>query len=294
MAPTSRRIALSLDINDLLAGYHTHRTQSLNIPLKNWLHRRLLEPLLALLRAGLSPRRLALCIAIAIVVGNIPILGVSTILCAFIALIFRLNFPAIQLVQAAMAPSQLLLIIPFVRLGEWMLGAPRQIVSVKAGLALLSQGVWQDDCGAARGYFACGARLDLDRAVLHLSAASPIDTCFRADGRADTPAANRLVDAIYLSPIATSRGNEKIMVNRERRLLTGSCIFAMACIVSGLDRAGDSRRAKREIHAVGFRSATRHKRSSDIHREGLRLFGWKPIAGTALVRRPSRRPRASS
>lgn len=112
-------------------------------PLKNWLNRRLLEPLLALLRQGISPRRLALCVAIAIVVGNIPILGVSTILCTFIALIFRLNFPAIQLVQAAMAPTQVLLIIPFVRLGEWILRAPPQVVSIKAALALMSQGVWQ-------------------------------------------------------------------------------------------------------------------------------------------------------
>jgi uncharacterized protein (DUF2062 family) len=111
--------------------------------LKNWLNRRLLEPLLALLRQGISPRRLALCVAIAIVVGNIPILGVSTILCTFIALIFRLNLPAIQFVQAAMAPTQVLLIIPFVRLGEWILRVPPQVVSIKAALALMSQGVWQ-------------------------------------------------------------------------------------------------------------------------------------------------------
>ena len=111
--------------------------------MKNWLNRRLLEPLLALLRQGVSPRRLALCVAIAIVVGNIPILGVSTILCALIALIFRLNLPAIQLVQAAMAPTQVLLIIPFVRLGEWILRVPPQVVSLKAALALMSQGVWQ-------------------------------------------------------------------------------------------------------------------------------------------------------
>jgi uncharacterized protein (DUF2062 family) len=102
-----------------------------------------LEPLLALLRQGISPRRLALCVAVAIVIGNIPILGVSTILCAFIALVFRLNFPAIQLVQAAMAPTQLLLIIPFVRLGEWILRVPPQVVSIKAALELISQGVWQ-------------------------------------------------------------------------------------------------------------------------------------------------------
>jgi uncharacterized protein (DUF2062 family) len=111
--------------------------------LENRLNRRLLEPLLALLRQGISPWRLALCVAIAIVVGNIPILGVSTILCTVIALAFRLNFPAIQVVQAAMAPTQILLIIPFVRLGEWILRVPPQVVSIKAALALMSQGMWQ-------------------------------------------------------------------------------------------------------------------------------------------------------
>lgn len=111
--------------------------------MKNWLNWRLLEPLVALLRQGISPRRLALCVAVAVVVGNIPILGVSTILCACIALIFRLNLPVIQLVQAAMAPTQILLIIPFVRLGEWIARAPPQVISIKAGLALMSQGVWQ-------------------------------------------------------------------------------------------------------------------------------------------------------
>jgi hypothetical protein len=111
--------------------------------LKNWLNRRIVEPLTALLRSGLAPRRLALCVAIAIVVGNIPVLGVSTIICAGIALVLRLNLPAIQLVQAAMAPTQLLLIIPFVRLGEWILREPAQVVSVKSAFALMSQGIWQ-------------------------------------------------------------------------------------------------------------------------------------------------------
>jgi len=108
--------------------------------MRNWLRRYLLDPLLALLRQGVSPQRLALCTAIGIVVGNIPILGVSTVLCTIIALGFRLNLPAMQLVQGAMAPLQLLLIIPYVRLGEWLLGAPAQPLSIKASMALLSQG----------------------------------------------------------------------------------------------------------------------------------------------------------
>jgi uncharacterized protein (DUF2062 family) len=108
---------------------------------KNWLQRRLIEPLLSLLRQGMSPARLALCVAIGIVIGNIPILGVSTIICTFIALIFRLNLPTMQLVQGAMAPTQVLLIIPFVRVGEWILRVPPQALSMKSALELMAQGL---------------------------------------------------------------------------------------------------------------------------------------------------------
>jgi len=109
--------------------------------LKSWLYRKIIEPLLAFLKQGMSPQRLALCVAIGVVVGNIPILGVSTILCTLIALLFRLNLPAIQLVQAFMAPTQVLLIIPFVRMGEWLLRAPHQPLSIKAATALIATGV---------------------------------------------------------------------------------------------------------------------------------------------------------
>jgi uncharacterized protein (DUF2062 family) len=113
---------------------------SRKIALKGLFGRKVVEPLATLLMQGISPHRLALCVAIGVVVGNIPILGVSTILCAVIALAFRLNLPAIQIVQAAMAPTQLLLIIPFIRLGEWILRVPPEPVSIKLGMALLAQG----------------------------------------------------------------------------------------------------------------------------------------------------------
>ena len=100
-----------------------------------------MQPLLGFLRQGIAPDRLALCVAIGVVVGNIPILGVSTILCACIALVFRLNLPAMQLVQALMAPSQIVLIIPFVRVGEWLVRAPRQPLTIKDALAVLAGGI---------------------------------------------------------------------------------------------------------------------------------------------------------
>jgi len=93
---------------------------------------RIMAPLRALLMQGIAPRRLALCVAIGIVVGNIPLFGVSTVLCAAIALAFRLNLPAIQCAQAAMAPTQLLLIVPFARLGERIVHAPTEPLSLRA------------------------------------------------------------------------------------------------------------------------------------------------------------------
>lgn len=109
--------------------------------MRTWLARRMLEPLLSLFKQGMSAERLALCVAIGIVVGNIPILGLSTLLCTVVALVFRLNLPAIQLVQAAMAPTQLLLIIPYVRLGEWISRAPPEPLSIQAGMTIMAQGV---------------------------------------------------------------------------------------------------------------------------------------------------------
>lgn len=70
------------------------------------------------LRQGISPRRLALTLALGFVVGCIPVLGLPTALCALIALTFRLNQPAIQAANYVAMPFQVALIVPLVRLGE--------------------------------------------------------------------------------------------------------------------------------------------------------------------------------
>ncbi len=81
------------------------------------------KKLLALLTAGLTPERLALCIALGIVLGTVPALGTTTLLCTLVAFLFRLNLPAIQLANFFVYPLQLALLIPFIRAGEWLFGA---------------------------------------------------------------------------------------------------------------------------------------------------------------------------
>ncbi|MEJ0085801.1 MAG: DUF2062 domain-containing protein [Pseudomonadota bacterium] len=110
--------------------------------MRGFLQRRLVAPLLALLRQGVTPRKLALSLALGVVFGLVPILGISTPLCALAALALRLNMPAIQLVNYLLTPLQLLSIIPLLRFGEWLARSPRFPITLEAGLALLSKDVF--------------------------------------------------------------------------------------------------------------------------------------------------------
>lgn len=72
------------------------------------------------LSQGVSPRRLALTLALGLAIGCIPVFGISTLVCVALAFGLRLNLPAIQAANYAVMPLQLLLIVPFVRLGGWL------------------------------------------------------------------------------------------------------------------------------------------------------------------------------
>jgi uncharacterized protein (DUF2062 family) len=72
----------------------------------------------AWLRQGISPQRLALTLALGLAIGCFPVMGIPTALCALLAVVFGLNLPVIQAANYAVMPLQLALIVPFVRMGR--------------------------------------------------------------------------------------------------------------------------------------------------------------------------------
>ena len=85
------------------------------------------------LHQGISPRRLALTLALGFAIGCIPVIGIPTVLCAALAIALRLNQPAIQAANYIAMPLQLFLIVPFVRLGGKVLASsPLQTLSTGA------------------------------------------------------------------------------------------------------------------------------------------------------------------
>lgn len=86
----------------------------------SFLYRSFALPVLALLRMGASPEKLAWSVALGLVIGINPLLGSTTLLCLVLAAVFRLNFAASQLANHLMYPFQILLLIPLLRLGAWI------------------------------------------------------------------------------------------------------------------------------------------------------------------------------
>ena len=92
--------------------------------MRSWLRHKLVNPLLALLRQGTTPEKIALSIALGLALGVVPAIGSASLLCFLTALVLGLNQPAIQLVNYLAYPLQLVLLVPFLRLGEKLFGAP--------------------------------------------------------------------------------------------------------------------------------------------------------------------------
>ncbi len=91
--------------------------------------RRIVDPVVALLKQGTSPEKLALSLAVGAALGLFPIMGATTVLCLLAGMMFRLSHPALQLVNYAVYPLQVSLILAFVRVGERLLGAAPVIFS---------------------------------------------------------------------------------------------------------------------------------------------------------------------
>lgn len=106
--------------------------------------RRVVAPIVAQLKQGITPRKIALTLALGGTLGIFPILGATTALCAIAGVWLRLNQPIIQLVNYLVYPLQIALLIPFYRAGERLFGAePVPIVNVADLVARFGAGPWQ-------------------------------------------------------------------------------------------------------------------------------------------------------
>ncbi|MCX6978447.1 MAG: DUF2062 domain-containing protein [Verrucomicrobia bacterium] len=90
----------------------------------------MLNPIATQLQQGISPKKIAITIALGFTLGIFPILGSTTLLCALAAFLFHLNQPIILVTSYFAYPLQFALLIPFYRAGESLFRQPHQSLSI--------------------------------------------------------------------------------------------------------------------------------------------------------------------
>lgn len=108
----------------------------------SFFQRKLLQPFIDLLIQGITPEKLALSVVFGVVLGIIPILGATTILCAVVAVRLKLNMPAIQTINWFIYPLQLILFIPFLKAGSFFLPGVDVVFTIEQVFQLMKTDFW--------------------------------------------------------------------------------------------------------------------------------------------------------
>jgi len=102
------------------------------------------ESIKSLLTQGLTPRKIAMAFAVGFIIGTFPVLGTHTIMGVGMAFLFNMNHLSVYLGLIVSFPFFLLLLLPSLRVGEFILNAmPMDWDRFSSGLKLMANS-WDD------------------------------------------------------------------------------------------------------------------------------------------------------
>lgn len=110
-----------------------------------WVRAKVYKPVIVILRRGVEPKQLALSAALGVTLGVFPICGVTVVMCGIAVAVLgaRCNGPTMMLANFFATPLQMSLMVPFLRVGERIVGA--------SPFALSKDALWQALTGRASG-----------------------------------------------------------------------------------------------------------------------------------------------
>jgi uncharacterized protein (DUF2062 family) len=88
----------------------------------SWIRRKLVSPVVRMLRHGASPQRLAWSISAGLVIGMNPIIGSTTVTTIAVTHLLKLNHGGSQIGVHSAYPLQIALLLPFIHAGAVLFG----------------------------------------------------------------------------------------------------------------------------------------------------------------------------
>lgn len=101
-----------------------------------------MAPIVAQLRQGTSPSKLAWTTSTGITLGLLPFPGARGWICLWAGIRFRLNQPLLHTFKGLVFPLHLSLIIPFIQAGQWMFGKDPVPLTVEGLEEMMATGTW--------------------------------------------------------------------------------------------------------------------------------------------------------
>ncbi|HEU5080237.1 MAG TPA: DUF2062 domain-containing protein [Opitutaceae bacterium] len=106
--------------------------------------RRILTPVIALLKQGITPDKLAQTLGAGFICSMFPILGTTSVLNLLIGVRLRLNHPLMQTMNQVLAPLHMVMILAYIRMGEWVWGAHEDPLTVTDIVDIFKHPSWYD------------------------------------------------------------------------------------------------------------------------------------------------------
>lgn len=116
-------------------------TEPVESPKGGFFKRRLIDPIKQQLTQGVTPKRLSFSLAVGTVCSLFPFLGFTSLLNLGVGIALRLNQPILQVLNQLLGPVQLVMILVYVKGGEFIwgaTGAPFSVTEMVTSFAELS------------------------------------------------------------------------------------------------------------------------------------------------------------
>lgn len=111
---------------------------------KPGLWRRLVvDPVVGQLKQGISPDKLGWSIGAGVTVGIFPVWGTRAWICLLTGWLFKLNQPVLHIFKSMLYPVQVILMIPFIQMGQMLYGEPRLRLSAEILKREFDHGAWE-------------------------------------------------------------------------------------------------------------------------------------------------------
>jgi uncharacterized protein (DUF2062 family) len=104
---------------------------------------KILVPFKIIPRQGLSTSKLTLSFTIGVIGGLFPVIGLTSMVSLLILMAMKQNFTIVQAMNWIVAPIQLVMIIPFMRLGALLLFKDNLSITLGHIIKAFKPGIWE-------------------------------------------------------------------------------------------------------------------------------------------------------